>query len=381
MLGLFDAAEETPEQIAQLASLAVSFRKLSREFCRNYATANSLIAQRRETDWVLPVKAGRLLFKAADWQLFGINRQPWDVRDLILDQILEMTQSQRQRLEGVNGPDLQPDDTNSQDLSESFVATADVGCVSPTSPPASATVDGRLVGFWGFYKRKLLDDIEKEIDEIEREAIASRDLSTETGQRQFQFNAVAAWLLFVRCEVVFRCCDAFRCDWPSAVVLITNAVAQFEPAVNEYVDRRTAPHGNLKLSGKSPDERGQLRIKISADVQSEACRILSNEAELACERFRVSSAGTHRLLAHESDPLPASPIGFLGGAELADALGVHATRRSAFFQQLTRKRKQLGDECWDEVSNPRANSPQFLYRVDSPKIHDLAAGYKTTKPA
>jgi hypothetical protein len=74
-------------------------------------------------------------------------------------------------------------------------------------------------------------------------------------------------------------------------------------------------------------------------------------------------------------------IGFLGGTALADALGIHATRRDAFFRQLERQRISLGDDCWHEVREPRPNSPRFLYRVDSPKLRDLAAAYKNPKTA
>jgi hypothetical protein len=77
---------------------------------------------------------------------------------------------------------------------------------------------------------------------------------------------------------------------------------------------------------------------------------------------------------------PDSPTGFLGGAALADALAVHSTQRDAFFQRLMRQRMSLGDDCWHEVRDPRPNSPRFLYRVDSPKLRDLAAGYKNPKP-
>jgi hypothetical protein len=73
--------------------------------------------------------------------------------------------------------------------------------------------------------------------------------------------------------------------------------------------------------------------------------------------------------------------GFLGGEALADALGVHASRRDAFFKQLERERRSLGDEYWQEVSNRRANTPRFQYRADSPKLHQLAAAYKKPKSA
>jgi hypothetical protein len=74
---------------------------------------------------------------------------------------------------------------------------------------------------------------------------------------------------------------------------------------------------------------------------------------------------------------PDPPTGFLGGAELADALGVHTPQRDAFFQRLMRLRTSLGDDCWQEVRDPRPNSPRYLYRVDSPALCKLAAVYKT----
>jgi hypothetical protein len=77
---------------------------------------------------------------------------------------------------------------------------------------------------------------------------------------------------------------------------------------------------------------------------------------------------------------PDSSAGFLGGADLARALGIHITQRDAFFQRLMRQRTSLGDDCWHEDRDPRPNSPRYHYRVDSPKLRDLAAGYKNPKP-
>lgn len=82
-----------------------------------------------------------------------------------------------------------------------------------------------------------------------------------------------------------------------------------------------------------------------------------------------------------SDSGPDSPMGFLGGAALAKALGIHATRRGAFEKRLERKRMSLGDDCWQEVQDRRPNDPKFLYLMDSPKLRELATGYKTPKPA
>jgi hypothetical protein len=108
------------------------------------------------------------------------------------------------------------------------------------------------------------------------------------------------------------------------------------------------------------------------------------EKDLAAQgpaRRPTATAGTEQ--AGQGEPAeaasnagPDSPTGFLGGAELADALGVHPTRRDAFVQQLGRLRKSLGDDRI-EANCPRPNSPRYLYRADSPALCKLAAAYKT----
>jgi hypothetical protein len=79
---------------------------------------------------------------------------------------------------------------------------------------------------------------------------------------------------------------------------------------------------------------------------------------------------------------PESPAGFLGGEALANALGIHATQRETFLRQLNRWResKKLDDDCWIEASDPKPNSPRYLYRIDSLKLRQRAASYKTPKP-
>ena len=71
-----------------------------------------------------------------------------------------------------------------------------------------------------------------------------------------------------------------------------------------------------------------------------------------------------------------SPTGFLGGEALADAMGIHPTRRKAFFRQVERKRMTLEDDRWQEVHNPRSNSPRYLYLADSPTLQNIAAKYR-----
>ena len=78
---------------------------------------------------------------------------------------------------------------------------------------------------------------------------------------------------------------------------------------------------------------------------------------------------------------PVATIGFLGGAELANALGVHPSRREAFNKRLERARQKLGDGWWREVSNPRPNSPKFLYQAESPVVRTLAAKHTQSESA
>ena len=99
------------------------------------------------------------------------------------------------------------------------------------------------------------------------------------------------------------------------------------------------------------------------------------------EAWPTTNADASTVSAVKSGKALDSPTGFLGGAELADALGIHATRRDAFSRQLSRKRKSLEDFGWHEVREPRPHSPRFLYRPDFPKLRDLAAVYTKPKPA
>lgn len=86
----------------------------------------------------------------------------------------------------------------------------------------------------------------------------------------------------------------------------------------------------------------------------------------------------------EHKPAEASSLvttsGFLGGEALAESLGVHPSRRPAFFKRLERDRLSLGDSNWQEVDNRRANAPRYQYRVDSPRLRELAEGYRLAKP-
>jgi hypothetical protein len=116
------------------------------------------------------------------------------------------------------------------------------------------------------------------------------------------------------------------------------------------------------------------------------CGLTSNAAEalkLEDAMDRLEAAKPNAEATPVVAPQPSGPIGpsgFLGGEALADSLGVHLSRRDAFFKQLERERLKLGDENWQEVANRRANAPRYQYRADSPKLRELAQGYKSPKP-
>jgi hypothetical protein len=137
--------------------------------------------------------------------------------------------------------------------------------------------------------------------------------------------------------------------------------------------------GCLALGGALAEKRA-----LDAATEHERRRVSRRPAPTSTKP--PASAGEHRAAGGGEElgnagGVPESRSGFLGGADLADAMRIHLTRRDAFFRQLERQRKHLGDDCWHEVHNPRPNSPRFLYRVDSPKLQELATAYKAPKPA
>ncbi len=127
-----------------------------------------------------------------------------------------------------------------------------------------------------------------------------------------------------------------------------------------------------------------LRDAITANPDADMLRDAFEAVRAELRRRGVLSdpvAGLEGKASADADGGPESSSGFLGREDLADALGIHATRRDAFFQQLSRRRKSLGDDNWHEVRDPQSNSSRYLYRADSPKLRDLAAGYVTPKLA
>ncbi len=122
---------------------------------------------------------------------------------------------------------------------------------------------------------------------------------------------------------------------------------------------------------------------LVADEIDEALRPLIHEPGDAAERScdpgatRKTAEYVRTILASCLAPVvPDLPTGFLGGKDLADALGVDPTRRDAFLKQLERKRIKLGDDKWIEVSDPVPNSPKYLCRADFQGIRDLAKEYE-----
>jgi hypothetical protein len=111
-----------------------------------------------------------------------------------------------------------------------------------------------------------------------------------------------------------------------------------------------------------------------ADVLPLAERMQQLESAL---RVRMAQpSGDDAAAARESTAAKPPGREWLEVDELAKALGIHETRRQAFFMRLSRERPSLGDDCYKEVRNRRANEARFLYNVNSPKLQALAAEYR-----
>jgi hypothetical protein len=168
-----------------------------------------------------------------------------------------------------------------------------------------------------------------------------------------------------------HCC--LRWLWDARWLLVEHALGAGRPVGRWLTIAEAAKwldtHGKQlppELLGSLPSTTLQAPVAGSAPVATASTCASAADSGLPTEPRGESTA---------------SPIGFLGGEALANALGVHAKRRDAFLRQLDRKRMSLGDDCWHEVQNARPNSPRFIYRADSPKLRDLAAAYKNPKPA
>lgn len=125
--------------------------------------------------------------------------------------------------------------------------------------------------------------------------------------------------------------------------------------------------------GNSPSAQRRSKLKLVRDFN----RILNATKGTALSA--QSTTATKPANAAPVDTASDLPAGFLDGAALARALGVHVSRRDAFVRQLGRMRRSLDDDCWHEVRESRPNGPRFLYRANSPKLLALAAHYKKPK--
>lgn len=79
-----------------------------------------------------------------------------------------------------------------------------------------------------------------------------------------------------------------------------------------------------------------------------------------------------------NNPAPVPAAGYLGGRELADAFGIPKANCQAFLKRLERFRRTSGD-CWQEISNPKPNSPRYLFQTSSPLVRKIAEEYRNSK--
>ncbi|HEY2760764.1 MAG TPA: hypothetical protein VGI75_08475 [Pirellulales bacterium] len=161
----------------------------------------------------------------------------------------------------------------------------------------------------------------------------------------------------------------------AAKILDQLTIAHRSAAVEIELSSRSLP---LDFSDYWPKASAQLALREPPDLVFVQAA-LQRECENAI-RKPSNQSKNHKSALSNTENECNSLVGFLGGTDLAEALGIHAAKRDAFFQQLKRQRKGLGDDCWHEVLDARPNSPRFLYRADAPKLRDLAEGYKTPKP-
>jgi hypothetical protein len=91
---------------------------------------------------------------------------------------------------------------------------------------------------------------------------------------------------------------------------------------------------------------------------------------------RLESAGGVATEAAMGSQLPpARPSGLMGVAGLAKHFGIPQKNMHRFKKRLERERRGLGDGAFEEVQNPRPNTPRFLYNSNDPRIREIAAEY------
>lgn len=144
-------------------------------------------------------------------------------------------------------------------------------------------------------------------------------------------------------------------------------------ALQFYYPTEERPDGILPIAGGAW-QAWQNLLLYSRAQGGESPTEQARKAYQACDAICEWAANEQSRISK-----PDLPRGFFGGEELANALGVHATRQEAFLRQLDRQRTKLGDDCWREVSDPQPNKPKYLYRADSPKLQELAEEYRKPK--
>jgi hypothetical protein len=91
---------------------------------------------------------------------------------------------------------------------------------------------------------------------------------------------------------------------------------------------------------------------------------------------RLESAGGVATEAAMGSQLPLGrPSGLMGVTSLAKHFGIPQKNMHRFKKRLERERRGLGDGAFEEVQNPRPNTPRFLYNSNDPRIREIAAEY------
>jgi hypothetical protein len=164
-----------------------------------------------------------------------------------------------------------------------------------------------------------------------------------------------------------------KCRNPFSAARERQLVDEVEAAARRLLGRLLASRSyqRLCLHYSTGDKESECRAVRGRAARQIAVEYAKRRADFGLAKRRV------RAHSHSGGCPPL--MGFLGAAELADALGVHASRRVAFVKQLERDRPALGNDC-QEVEEPQPHCPRFLYRAGSPKLRDLAQRYKKPKP-
>jgi hypothetical protein len=143
--------------------------------------------------------------------------------------------------------------------------------------------------------------------------------------------------------------------------------------------RREPVPGYGKLESLTERESGPELQRVNVANWGEgadalASRLMPDIAKMMANYFKAHAPPT------DGEGSSGVQLGFLGGAELCEALGIHPTRRDSFLKQLERLRRPLvvAGDC-REVREPPPNTPKYLYRVNAAMVVDTAKGYRESK--